>query len=163
MVATSMKHMTLNFAKLDKFEGVDFRIWQKKMKFCLFSMSVVYVPTTLILEDDENATMEQIKKRNKWENDDYVCRELWASLEAKYMVEDALRKKFLVSNFTIYKMTDLRPVMEQYNELLGILGRCSLQEHPGISENIHVYVIVGPEDSTNRVPTCYNVRLPSDS
>ncbi|GJQ95014.1 hypothetical protein Tco_0006153 [Tanacetum coccineum] len=38
-----------------------------------------------------------------------------------------------------------------------------LQEHPGIYENVHVYVIVGPEDSTNRVPTCYNVRLPSDS
>ncbi|GJZ90565.1 zinc finger, CCHC-type containing protein [Tanacetum coccineum] len=27
-------------------------------------------------EDGENATMEQIRKRNKWENDDYVCRGL---------------------------------------------------------------------------------------
>ncbi|GKA77293.1 zinc finger, CCHC-type containing protein [Tanacetum coccineum] len=50
-------------------------------------------------------------------------KELWDSLEAKYMVEDASSKKFLVSNFTNYKMTDSRPVMEQYNELLGILGR----------------------------------------
>ncbi|GJT10988.1 zinc finger, CCHC-type containing protein [Tanacetum coccineum] len=80
MVDAAMKHMALNFSKLDKFEGVDFRRWQKKMHFLLFSMSVVYVPTTLIPEDDENATMEQIKKRNK-------------------------------------------PVIEQYNELLGILGR----------------------------------------
>ncbi|GJR71192.1 hypothetical protein Tco_0083557 [Tanacetum coccineum] len=47
----------------------------------------------------------------------------WDSLEAKYMVEDASSKKFLVSNFTNYKMTDSRPIMEQYNELLGILGR----------------------------------------
>ncbi|GJX39428.1 zinc finger, CCHC-type containing protein, partial [Tanacetum coccineum] len=30
----------------------------------------------LIHEDGENATMEQIRKRNKWENDDYVCRGL---------------------------------------------------------------------------------------
>ncbi|GJV12662.1 zinc finger, CCHC-type containing protein [Tanacetum coccineum] len=40
------------------------------------------------------------------------------SLEAKYMAEDASSKKFLVSNFTNYKMTDSRPVLEQYNELL---------------------------------------------
>nr|GEZ15758.1 zinc finger, CCHC-type [Tanacetum cinerariifolium] len=36
------------------------------------------------------------------------------------MVENASSKKFLVSNFTNYKMTDSRSVMEQYNELLGI-------------------------------------------
>ncbi|GKB27891.1 zinc finger, CCHC-type containing protein [Tanacetum coccineum] len=60
------------------------------------AMSVVYVFTTPILED-----------------------ELWDSLEAKYMAEDASSKKFLVSNFTNYKITDSRPVMEQHNELLG--------------------------------------------
>ncbi|GJV18571.1 zinc finger, CCHC-type containing protein [Tanacetum coccineum] len=49
-----------------------------------------------------------------------VCQD---SLEAKYMAEDASSKKFLVSNFTNYKMTDSRPIMEQYNKLLGILGR----------------------------------------
>ncbi|GJU81911.1 zinc finger, CCHC-type containing protein [Tanacetum coccineum] len=45
------------------------------------------------------------------------------TLEAKYMAEDASSNKFLVSNFTNYKMTDSRPVLEQYNELLSILGR----------------------------------------
>ena len=39
-------------------------------------------------------------------------KEIWDSLEAKYMAEDASSKKFLVSNFTNYKMTDSRPVME---------------------------------------------------
>ncbi|GJT41842.1 hypothetical protein Tco_0941707 [Tanacetum coccineum] len=114
------------------------------MQFLLSSMSVVYVLTTLIPEDGgDDATMEQIRKRVKWENGDYVCRglilngmsdslfdiyqnvesskELWDSLETKYMVEDASSKKFLVSNFTNYKITDPRPVMEQHNELLGIL------------------------------------------
>nr|GEW48061.1 retrovirus-related Pol polyprotein from transposon TNT 1-94 [Tanacetum cinerariifolium] len=38
-------------------------------------------------------------------------------LKAKYMAEDASSKKFLVSNFTNYKLTDSRLVMEQYNEL----------------------------------------------
>ncbi|GJW31829.1 zinc finger, CCHC-type containing protein [Tanacetum coccineum] len=46
-------------------------------------------------------------------------KELWDSLEAKYIVEDLSSKTFLISNFTNYKMTDSRPVMEQYNELLG--------------------------------------------
>nr|GEV07736.1 putative reverse transcriptase domain-containing protein [Tanacetum cinerariifolium] len=91
----------------------------------------------------DNLTVEQVRKRAKWDNDDYVCRglilngmsdslfdvyknvetskELWDTLEAKYMAEDASSKKFLVSNFKNYKMTDSRLVLEQYNELLGIL------------------------------------------
>ncbi|GJV93709.1 zinc finger, CCHC-type containing protein [Tanacetum coccineum] len=143
-MATVMKHMASNFAKLEKFEGVDFRRWQKKMHFLLSSMSVVYVLTALMPEDGgENPTVDQVRKMAKWDNDDYVCRglilngmsdslfdvyqnvetskELWDTLEAKYMAEDASSKKFLVSNFTNYKMTDSRPVLEQYNKLLGIL------------------------------------------
>ncbi|GKF78637.1 zinc finger, CCHC-type containing protein, partial [Tanacetum coccineum] len=68
----------------------------------------------------------------KWDNDDYICRglilngmsdswfdvyqnvetskELWDTLKAKYMAEDASIKKFLISNFTNYKMTNSRPV-----------------------------------------------------
>ncbi|GJR11967.1 hypothetical protein Tco_0794619 [Tanacetum coccineum] len=76
MANVAMKHIASNFAKLDKFEGVASQRWQKKRHFLLSSMSVVYVLTTPILEDGENATMEQIRKRNKWENDDYVCRGL---------------------------------------------------------------------------------------
>ncbi|GKE41294.1 hypothetical protein Tco_1464699 [Tanacetum coccineum] len=109
-MAAAMKHMVANFSKLNKFEGVDFRRWQKKMHFLLSSISVVHVLTTPILEDGgDNETVEQIRKRAKWDNDDYDF------LEAKYMAEDASSKKFLVSNFTNYKMTDSRPVMEQYN------------------------------------------------
>ncbi|GJT94315.1 zinc finger, CCHC-type containing protein [Tanacetum coccineum] len=105
-------------------------------------MSVVYVLTTPILENGgDDATMEQIRKRNKWDNDDYVCRELWNSLEAKYMSEDASSKKFLVSNFTNYKMTDSRPVLEQYNELLRILGRLT-QHKINMNEAIQVSCII---------------------
>ncbi|GJS78200.1 zinc finger, CCHC-type containing protein [Tanacetum coccineum] len=41
----------------------------------------------------------------------------------KYMVKDASSKKFLISNFKNYKMVDSRPIMEQFNELLRILGQ----------------------------------------
>ncbi|GKD86382.1 zinc finger, CCHC-type containing protein [Tanacetum coccineum] len=163
MDVAAMKHMASNFAKLDKFEGVDFRRWQKKMHFLLSSMSVVYVLTTPIPDDGDDATVDQIRKRAKWDNDDYVCRglilngmsdslfdiyqnvesskELWDSLEAKYMAEDASSKKFLVSNFTNYKMTDSRPVLEQYNELLGILGRFT-QHKMNMDEAIQVSCII---------------------
>nr|GEU62497.1 reverse transcriptase domain-containing protein [Tanacetum cinerariifolium] len=112
MAAAAMKHMASNFSKLNMFEGVDFRRWQKKMHFLLSSMSVVYVLTIPIPEDgNDDATVEQIRKRAKYENDDYVCRglihngmsdslfdiyqnvesskELWDSLEDKYIAKDA--------------------------------------------------------------------------
>ena len=50
------------------------------------------------------------------------AKQLWDALESKYLAEDASSKKFLVSNFNNYKMSDSRLVMEQYNELLHILG-----------------------------------------
>ncbi|GJV82207.1 zinc finger, CCHC-type containing protein [Tanacetum coccineum] len=116
-MAAAMKHMVANFSKLDKFEGVDFERWQKKMHFLLSTMSVVYVLNIPIPDDGNDATIEQIRKMNKWENDDYVChgiilngmfdflfdiyqnvesgKELWNFLEAKYMADDVSSKKFL--------------------------------------------------------------------
>ncbi|GJX78041.1 zinc finger, CCHC-type containing protein [Tanacetum coccineum] len=135
MAAAAIKHMASNFAKLDKFEGVDFRRWQKKMHFLLSSMSVVYVLTTPIPDDGDDATVDQLGKRVKWDNDDYD------SLKAKYMAEDASSKKFLVSDFTNYKMTDSRPVLEQYNELLGILRRFT-QHKMNMDESIQVSCII---------------------
>ena len=68
-MAAAMRHMAANFSKLDKFEGVDFRRWQKKMHFLLSSMNVVYVLSTAIPEDHgDDATVEQIRKRSDaWE------------------------------------------------------------------------------------------------
>ncbi|CAM8981511.1 unnamed protein product [Rhodiola kirilowii] len=145
MSAASAKEMMKNFGKLEKFEGVNFRRWQQKMHFLLTNLKVVYVLSTPIPEVSDNAPIEAIRKRSKWENDDYICRghilngmsdplfylyqtvestkELWDALEAKYMQEDASSKKFLVSNFNSYKMVDARPVMEQFNELTRILGQ----------------------------------------
>nr|GEU46148.1 zinc finger, CCHC-type [Tanacetum cinerariifolium] len=106
-----VKDMTTNFRKLDKFERHDFRRWQKKMHFLLTTLKVVYVLTTPMPELLEDATVKAIRIRAKWENDKYICG------------EDSSSKKFLVSNFNNYKMVDSRLVMEQYNELLRILGQ----------------------------------------
>ncbi|GJW60231.1 putative MO25-like protein [Tanacetum coccineum] len=51
--------------------------FSKKMHFLLSSMSVVYMLTTPMHEDSgDNTTVEQVKKKAKWDNDDYVCRGL---------------------------------------------------------------------------------------
>nr|GEU33180.1 zinc finger, CCHC-type [Tanacetum cinerariifolium] len=134
MADAAIKHMASNFSKLDKFKGVDFRIWQKKIHILHSSMSVVYVLTTPIPEDGvDNLTVEEVKKRAEWDNDDYVCRGL--------ILKDTSSKKFLVSNFTNYKMTDLRPVMEQYVKLFGILGRFT-QHKMKMDEAIQVSCVI---------------------
>ncbi|GJV58944.1 zinc finger, CCHC-type containing protein [Tanacetum coccineum] len=111
----------------------------------------------------EDSTVETIRIREKWENGDYICRghilngmsdsrfdvytnvesakELWDSLESKYMAEDSSSKKFLVSNFNNYKMVDSRPVMEQYNELLRIIGQYT-QHGLKMDESISVSSII---------------------
>ncbi|GKA07864.1 zinc finger, CCHC-type containing protein [Tanacetum coccineum] len=94
-------------------------------------MSVVYVLTTLIPEDGDDATVEQLMKRAK----------TMRFLRGQIYGEDASSKKFLVSNFTNYKMIDSRLVMEQYNELLGILGRFT-QHKINMDEVIQVSCII---------------------
>ncbi|BAT90380.1 hypothetical protein VIGAN_06161800, partial [Vigna angularis var. angularis] len=146
---TTIREMSANFHKLDKFEGVGFRRWQKKMHFLLSALNMAYVLSSPQPKESENETLEEQRKRNKWENDDYVCRghilngmsdplfdiyqyvdsakELWDQLESKYISEDASSKKFLVSNFNNYKMIDARPIMEQFHEIQRILG--SFKQH----------------------------------
>ncbi|GJV15629.1 putative reverse transcriptase domain-containing protein [Tanacetum coccineum] len=136
MAAAVMKLMASNFSKLDKFKGVDFRRWQKKMHFLLSSMSVVYALTTLIPGDGgDDAIVEHIRKRAKWDNDDYVCRglilngmsdslfdiyqnvksskELWDSLEAKYMAENASSNKFTQHKMNIDESIQVSRIIDK--------------------------------------------------
>ncbi|GJV18867.1 zinc finger, CCHC-type containing protein [Tanacetum coccineum] len=118
MAGNTVKEMTTNFGKLDTFEGHDFRRWQKKMHFLLTMLKMVYVLTTPMTKLLEDARVEAIGIRAKWENNDYICRghilngmsdslfdvytnvksakELWDSLESKYMAEDSSSKKFFL-------------------------------------------------------------------
>nr|GEY42708.1 zinc finger, CCHC-type [Tanacetum cinerariifolium] len=119
--------------------------------------------TTMVLCLCSGSGVAAAGKKAKWDNDDYVCRglilngmsdslfdiyqnvksskELWDSLEAKYMAENVSSKKFFVNNFTNYKMTDSRLVLKQYNELLGKLGRLT-QHKMNMDEAIQVSCII---------------------
>ncbi|XP_023754504.2 retrovirus-related Pol polyprotein from transposon TNT 1-94 [Lactuca sativa] len=145
--------MTTKFAKLEKFEGVDFRRWKKKIHFMLTTLKAAYVLTTPRLAEPAEGVVEmaeETRKRQKWDNDDYICeghilngmsnalfdihsealfaKELWDTLELKYITEDASSKKFLVSDFNNYKMENSRSVTRQYNQLLGIYGQFKLHK-----------------------------------
>ncbi|GKD34904.1 hypothetical protein Tco_1250413 [Tanacetum coccineum] len=88
----------------------------------------------------EDTIVEAIRIRAKWENDDYICRghilngmsnslfnvytnvesakELWDSLESKYMAEDSSSKKFLTGHFkrtakVVIRRTQMLVVLER--------------------------------------------------
>nr|GEU63033.1 zinc finger, CCHC-type [Tanacetum cinerariifolium] len=65
MAGNTVKEMTTNFRKLDKFEGHDFRRWQKKMHFLLTTLKVVYVLTTLVKEYQERTKSDQNRTKSR--------------------------------------------------------------------------------------------------
>ncbi|XP_021718833.1 uncharacterized protein LOC110686521 [Chenopodium quinoa] len=75
-------------------------------------------------------------------------KELWESLESKYMVEDAFSKKFLVSNFNNFKFVDSRSIMDQFHEIQRIYG--NLKQH-GI--NVHKLFVVS--SIIDKLPTSW--------
>nr|GEX50403.1 zinc finger, CCHC-type [Tanacetum cinerariifolium] len=107
MAGNTVKEITTNFEKLDKFEGHDFRRWQKKMHFLLTTLKVVYMLTTPMPELLEDATVEAIRIRAKWENDDYICRgyilngmsdslfDVYTNVESAKELCDSLESKIL--------------------------------------------------------------------
>ncbi|GJZ22212.1 zinc finger, CCHC-type containing protein [Tanacetum coccineum] len=134
------------------------------MHFLLSNMSVVYVLTTPIPDDGNDATVDQLRKRAKWDNDEYVCRglilngmsdslfdvyqivksskKLWDSFEAKYMAEDASSKKFLVSciiDKLPHSWKDFKHTLKQLMEELTLV---ELGSHLRIEESLRALNIV---------------------
>jgi hypothetical protein len=163
MAPQSLKELAADFTKLDRFDGTSFKRWQKKMHFLLAGIRVAYVLTTPKPVARENETIAETRTRMKWEQDDYICKghicnamvdslfdiyqskstakDVWDALEAKYLLEDATSKKFLASKFMNYRMVDVRPVVEQFNEILHILSQFS-QHNMKMDEEIAVSSII---------------------
>lgn len=64
--------MTTKFNKMEKFEGKDFRCWQKNMHFMLSTLKDAYVLSIPRTEVVDNETLEEIRKRSNSGNDDYI-------------------------------------------------------------------------------------------
>jgi len=143
-MAASLKEITSDFVKLEKFDGRNFICWQKKMKFLLTTLKVAYILNIARPEEKDDETIAVTRDRQKWDNNDYICmghilngmsdslfdiyqssisaKELWNKLETRYMQEDATSKKFLVTQFNNYKMVDNVSIMEQLHEIERILN-----------------------------------------
>ncbi|GKV17289.1 hypothetical protein SLEP1_g27817 [Rubroshorea leprosula] len=73
-MAATLREMATNFQKLDRFDGGNFIRWQRKMHILLTTLNIVYVLIDARPDENENETLQDTRKRKKWENDDYACR-----------------------------------------------------------------------------------------
>ncbi|KAF7821185.1 uncharacterized protein G2W53_026640 [Senna tora] len=127
------------------------------------SLNVAYVLTTTKPQEGEEETIDAIRERQKWENDDYICtghifnglcdalfdvyqdstsaKDLWNKLEARYMQKDATSKKFLVTRFNNYKMINGKSIMDQMHEIEHILNNFK-QHDMHMDESIIVSSII---------------------
>ncbi|GKA05617.1 hypothetical protein Tco_0684737 [Tanacetum coccineum] len=112
MASKNLMQMSTDIVKLDRFDGGNFKCWQKKMHFLFNTLSVAYVLTKPYPEESENETLAESRERLKFENDNFICRghilnalsdplfdvyqnyliarELWKALKERYLTEDAI-------------------------------------------------------------------------
>ena len=74
-------------------------------------------------------------------SDKKSAKELWESLDQKYITEDAKAKKFIVGRFFDYKMVDFKIVVSQVQELHVILHEIHA-EGMMLSETFQVATII---------------------
>ena len=79
MAELSFKDMTTKFTKLEKFQGVDFRRWQKKMHFLLTTLNVVHVLSSPVPEEKGDDVCSLIPESFYVQDDDAAW---WVDSEA---------------------------------------------------------------------------------
>ncbi|XP_071739346.1 uncharacterized protein [Rutidosis leptorrhynchoides] len=148
--------------KPEKFTGVDFKRWQKKMRFYLTTLNLArfLTETAPQLGEGDAQTASAVEA---WKNSDYLChnyvlnglenslynvycttetaKELWESLEKKYKTEVAGTKKWVVAKFLDFKMVDSKTVMSQVQELQVIIHDIHAKKMV-ISESFQVAAII---------------------
>ena len=150
--------------KSEKFDGANFKQWQRKMLFYLttlqFAKFLKETPPGPV-EGEPEATWKL--RAEAWLQGDFLCKNyllggldntlynvyqgmasaksLWESLEKKYKTEDAGQKKFVVGRFLDYKMVDSRTVMSQLGELQLIIHEI-LDEGMKMCETFQVATII---------------------
>lgn len=150
--------------KPDKFNGTEFKRWQMKMLFYLTTLRLARYLSEDAPIIAENETDAQVRiAHDEWKNSDFLCRnyilngldnalynvyctvktakELWLTLEKKYVAEDAGLKKFVVGRFLDFKMVDSKSVLGQVEELQVLLPEIHT-EGMILSESFQVATII---------------------
>ena len=156
-----------DFNKPFRFEGSHFKRWQQKMQFFLTVNKVANVLTENIPVQDETADQAAKTQKAKeillWKDADYLCKnyilngltddlydyyrdgktakEVWDALAKKYDTEEAGAKKYAVSRYINFKMTDDKSVESQSHELQKIAHEI-ISEGMALDEQFQVAVMV---------------------
>ncbi|GAV58751.1 UBN2_2 domain-containing protein, partial [Cephalotus follicularis] len=152
--------------KFEKFDGSFFRRWKVEVYFFVSALKLSHVLNEEKPTEKENETVTEIRTRNKWNEDDFMCnchilnalsnslydvyetkfaekttKELWEDLESKYKTEDVRHKKFLVSKLFDFNMSDSKSIMSQVYELQYIMNQIISEGHT-LDESFQVSTII---------------------
>lgn len=150
-----------------RFEGNHFKRWKQKM---LFFLTMKKVHTALSSEKpvvSETAENDELEKQTKaveaWVESDFLCKnfilnglsddlydyynsdksakEIWNALQKKYDTEEAGTKKYAVSRYLKFQMTDDKSVETQSHELQKIAHEI-VSEGMLLDEQFQIAVII---------------------
>ncbi|PON99483.1 Zinc finger, CCHC-type, partial [Trema orientale] len=162
-MTTDNKSVAVDLNKPFRFEGLHFKRWRQKMLFYLTTKKVAYVCTSekpiLPAEPDERQT----KEYESWVEKDFLCKnfilnglsddlydyynsdksakEIWDALQKKYDTEEAGTKKYAVSRYLKYQMTDDKSVEVQSHEL-QMISHEIISEGMSLDEQFQVAVLI---------------------
>ncbi|XP_062080656.1 uncharacterized protein LOC133785440 [Humulus lupulus] len=130
---STLKFMTQDFVRLDRFDETNFVCWQDNIRFLLTTLKVFYVldkdlkPLEATKEDN---TQEVIKERKKREKDELICRGyiLNALLDHLYnLYTNTKTAKEIWERSTNWKKKfyDMKPLLLQIQELKIIVNQLS--------------------------------------
>ena len=126
--------------KPGKFSGVNFKGWKKRVFFWLTTLGLQkFTNEETPVHATDMSNRERLMIIEAWTQADFLCKgyilnaleddlysvysamttskELWNALKKKYKTEDACLKKFVVTKFLDYKMSDSKIVGSQVREL----------------------------------------------
>ncbi|KAL5756461.1 hypothetical protein ACOSQ2_021207 [Xanthoceras sorbifolium] len=143
------------------FEGIHFKRWRQKILFFLTIKKVAYVLTTEkpILSLPLTAPKEHVS----WDGNNFLCKnyilnglsdnpydyynydkstkEIWDTLQKKYDTKEAEAKKYAISRYMKYQMTDDKSVKAQSHELQKIAHEI-ISEDMSLDEQFQITVLI---------------------
>ncbi|KAL5767482.1 hypothetical protein ACOSQ2_014265 [Xanthoceras sorbifolium] len=149
-MTTEIIKISTDLNKHFRFEGIHFKRWRQKMLFFLTTNKVAYVLTTEkpILPLPLGAP----KEHESWVENDFLCKnyilnylsdnlKFWMHFRKKYNTEEAGAKKYVISRYIKYQMTDEKSVKAQSPELQKIVHEI-ISEGMSLDEQFQIDVLI---------------------
>ncbi|KAI5351788.1 hypothetical protein L3X38_004679 [Prunus dulcis] len=148
-IGIEMDSVETNNVKPGKFNGTNFKRWQRQLKYWLTVLGLVSALEDQTTPDKTTETTSKTKEKMTKEELEYHChnrilsalsddlydvyqdtknaKTLWDELEAEYGIEDAGIDRFTISNFNNYMMVENKTVSEQIHEYQDFLRKIELK------------------------------------